>query len=260
MHWLSAKRLERVLVEATDREPDTELIDRPNWVQIRTPSSRLVSHNAVLLARLAPHEVRARVEEVVAEHAARGAGFRWVVGPSSEPADLAEQVLASGAERLGESVGMAMTIPEDDLTLDMPGLAVEPLRVDNLDEFASLNRLAWERDDAFEARMRYLANKALGEPTNRRSWIAYLDGEPVAASSLRLLPDLGYLQGCAVVPAHRRRGIYRALLRHRLHYLREQGFRYAAVWAAASGSAITCRSLGFQTICSAEFFEWAPAT
>ena len=258
MHQLSAERLERILVETTDRESDTELIDRPDWVQIRTPSSRLVNHNAVLLARLSPSEVPARISEVVAEHAERGAGYRWVVGPSSQPADLAAQVLASGARRLGSSFGMVRTVPDDDLALDLPGLCVEPLRPDNVDAFAAVNRIAWERDEAFEETMRYMARKACTGASDRKSWIAYLDGEPVASCSLRLLPDLGYFQGCAVVPSHRRRGIYQALLRLRLSYLRAEGRPHAAVWADAATSAITCRSLGFQSICGAEFFEWIP--
>lgn len=256
----SAERLERVLVDATDRECDTELIDQPSWVQIRTPSSRRPNHNAVFLARLAPSEVGARVAEVAADHAARGAGYRWIVGPSSQPADLAKQVLASGARPSGLSLGMVTKVPDGELALGVPGLSIQPLQTDNVDTFAAINRVAWERDDAFEATMRYLAQKGLREGSDRISWIASLDGEPVAFCSVRMLPDLGYFQGCAVAPTHRRRGIYRALLRHRLNYLRMRGASYAAVWADASGSAITCRSLGFQTICSAEFFERTPAT
>jgi GNAT superfamily N-acetyltransferase len=255
----SAQRLERVLVDATDREPDTQLIESASWVQIRTPSSRLVNHNAVLLARLEPGQVATRIAEVAAEHAARGAAYRWVVGHSSQPASLAKDLLASGARLIGSSRGMAMEVPDGDLALDVPGLTVDPLHAHNVGAFAAVARSAWERDEAFEATMRYMAHKSCDEASPRKSWIAYLEGEPVASASLRLLSDLGYLQGCAVVPAHRRRGIYRALLRHRLAYLRALDITFAAVWADASSSAITCRGLGFATICSAEFFECDPA-
>ena len=49
---LDPEGLYRVLFDATEREPDTEVIDRPDRIQLRTPSSPLVQHNEVLRAVL----------------------------------------------------------------------------------------------------------------------------------------------------------------------------------------------------------------
>ena len=66
------------------------------------------------------------------------------------------------------------------------------------------------------------------------------------------------MQGCAVLPAYRRRGIYRALLAHRLAELHAREVPLALVWARASTSASTCLKLGFEQVTSADFFQWSP--
>lgn len=254
MELPTAEALERVLVDAVAREPDSELIDEPTWVQVRTPSSPRPNHNVVLMARLRPDEVAAKVAEVAAEHQSRGARYRWVVGPSSSPAELGAHVEASGLRRLGNSLGMAMPVPSADRPLGVEGLTVHEVGPDDVDAYAALTARAWERPD-FEEAVAYITRKSFGFDSGARSYLARLDGVEVASSYLRLLPGLGYFQGGAVLPQYRHRGIYRALLHHRLAVLRARGIPMAVVWAAAASSGIVCDSVGFTRICSAVFYE-----
>lgn len=251
----SAAELERVLLNAVDREPDSELVDRPDWVQIKTPSSPRPNHNIVLRAQLAPDEVDATVAAVVAEHRARDAKLRWFIGPSSSPAELGVAVQAAGLTPLGDTLGMAMLVPEVAPPLGIAGLTVHEMGPQDVGTFAALTARAWERGSDFEEALLHIAGKSFQEPRATRSWIASLDGVPVASSHLRLLPGIGYFQGCAVLPAYRGRGIYRALLHHRLGELRSRGIRVAVVWADATGSGIACLKLGFATVCTAQFYE-----
>jgi GNAT superfamily N-acetyltransferase len=257
----SAAELERVLIDAVDHEADSVLVDRPDWVQIRTPSSPRPNHNIVLRARLAADEVEAKVAEVAADHRARGAGFRWFVGPSSDPAGLGPSLLAAGLQVQGVSWGMAMEVPADDLPLGIEGLVVDEMRAQDVGEYAALTARAWGRPD-YEEAIRHIARKAFEPPvvtrdieTSTRSWIARLDGEAIASSHLRLLPGIGYFQGCAVLPAFRGRGLYRALLHHRLALLRTLGIPTAVVWANAATSGRACEKLGFATGCIGTFYE-----
>ena len=84
---LDAAALERLLIDALDVLPDAKLTVEDDWVQLTTPGSKQAHHNVVMRARLAPSDVDARIAAVKREYAALGVGFRWVVGPSSEPDD-----------------------------------------------------------------------------------------------------------------------------------------------------------------------------
>lgn len=258
----SATELEQVLIDAVDLEADSEVIDRPDWAQVRTVSSHRPNHNIVLRARLAPDEVEAKLAEVVADHRARAANYRWFVGPSSVPDSLGPSLIASGLHRKIDTWGMAMAVPDDDLPLGINGLVIDEIQAKDVGAYASVTARAWQGDADLEASLRHIVRKAFEPPlvsrtvvTSTRSWIAYLDGEAVASSHLRLLPGIGYFQGGAVLPDLRGRGIYRALLHHRLAVLRAAGIPTAVVWADAAGSGMACEKLGFTTVCTGTFYE-----
>ena len=252
----SPVELERVLVDAVDREPDSELIERPGWVQVRSASSRRANNNVVVIAQLAPNEVRAVVDEVDGEHRARGAKYRWVIGPSSAPPELEAALLDRGLRSLGVALGMARTVPAQPRGPALEGLTIAPATASEVELYASVTTRGWERGREFEEAVRHIAGKTIGAANPATiSCIARLHGEPVATSHLRLLPALGYMQGAAVLPDHRRKGIYAALLHHRLAVLREHDLDVAVIWADAEGSARVCGQHGFVEVARAKFFE-----
>ena len=249
--------MEHVLLSATAREADSEIIDRPDRKQVRTPSSLRPNHNKVIVARFDSEPgANAGIAAIVADHRERGARMNWFVGPSSSPANLGQRLLAHGLQVIGPSMGMGRVIGNDDFPLDLPGLTVKPVASEaDLHEYADVSVLAWERDQAFREAMVHIGRAALERNLPTRSWIASIDGEPVATSHLRLMDECGYLQGCAVIPSRRRQGLYRALVHHRLAYLREQGLDLAVIWAAAGTSGQGCLKLGFSAVCEGTFYE-----
>jgi GNAT superfamily N-acetyltransferase len=84
-------------------------------------------------------------------------------------------------------------------------------------------------------------------PERTRFYVAYVDGQPAAAAwaqaSGPTTPFLG-LWGGATVPAHRGRGLYRALVAARARDARAGGYRYATVDAGPMSEPILQR-LGF---------------
>ena len=255
---VSPEALERVLFEAVALEPDSVRIDEPDWVQVRTPSSRRANHNAVIVARLEGN-VEDRVRAVVAEHHDSGTRMRWFVGPSTRPTDLVRHLEAAGLGLLGHSLGMTKAVPEDGPTaadgFGVAGLTLRQMTPDNVEDFVDITKRGWQQTDAFAEAVRYIAMQSFTPESTTRSYIADLDGKPVASSHLRLLPGLGYFQGSAVLPDFRHRGIYRALIEHRLSVLRGLGIPTAVVWAEASGSGVVCGKSGFETICEGDFYE-----
>lgn len=254
---MNAEELESVLFAAVDLEPDSQVIQRPAWLQVRTPSSPRPSHNQVLRAQVADADVSRVVASVVADHDAREATHRWVVGPSSTQ-NLIEQLPRFGYGLMGVTSGMAMAVPEQPRPPAVEGLTVAPLTLRGVDAFAELTAQAWERDAAFEEASAFVTRKLLSSETPVWFWTAFVDGEPVGTCNLRQLGELGYFQGCAVMREFRRRGIYRALIDVRLAFMREMGMREAVVWADAETSALACGASGFQAVCSATFFRREP--
>ena len=54
-------------------------------------------------------------------------------------------------------------------------------------------------------------------------YLAWRDGEPAAAASMRIVDGVAWLNGSATLPAHRRRGLQTALVQHRLALARDEG-------------------------------------
>jgi GNAT superfamily N-acetyltransferase len=69
----------------------------------------------------------------------------------------------------------------------------------------------------------------LGRTKGFRRYLARIDGQPAGAASVRIDGDIAQLAGAATLPAHRRRGVKTALLRHRLSEARDAGCTLAVV-------------------------------
>jgi GNAT superfamily N-acetyltransferase len=254
--WTGAM-LERVIVDAAAIAADAELTERDGWVQLVTPSRPEVSRNGVFVARIEPAQVDERIAEVTRYYRTRGAGFRWIVGPSSAPEDLSERLVRAGIPILGAALGMHMHVPTQ--VPDPPAtLEIRPVDFGNLDAYVDVSIRGWERKPEFRVELETLSRLMLAQPGPQSAWVVYEDGIAVGSSVLFLLPGVGYFQGAAVLPERRRHGIYAALLHHRLALLRGLGIEHAVIWASETTSAGVCRRAGFMPLCRAVFHELPP--
>ena len=103
---LDLEALYRVLFDAAQRLPDSEVIERPDWIQIRTPSSKLVQHNKVFRAVIAEADADRVIAEVLEDHAQREAALVWHVDGVSQPRDMSARLSAAGLPKLGDGLGM----------------------------------------------------------------------------------------------------------------------------------------------------------
>jgi GNAT superfamily N-acetyltransferase len=251
--WTAAM-LERVLVDAAATAPDAEVIERDGWVQVTTPSRRECNRNGVFISRLDAAQVDERIAEVSAYYRERNSGFRWIAGPSSTPDDLSDRLTRAGIPLFGTTLGMHMRVPMQVPELP-PELDIRPVEPDHLDTYVDVTVRAWERLARSRAETEILARLMFAESNRHRAWVVYENGVPVGSSVLCMLPGVGYFQGAAVLPECRRRGIYVALLHHRLALLRTLGIEHAVIWASESTSAGVCRREGFVPLCRAVFHE-----
>src|SRR5438093_154113 len=107
------------------RGPGGEVRELPHLV--RTISG--IPHgmfNVVMAARLEPGSADAVIEEMLAEYAARGLPFSWLVSPAVRPVDLGARLAAHGLRHLFDDPWMALDLRalDEDQPAPPPGFRV----------------------------------------------------------------------------------------------------------------------------------------
>lgn len=230
---------------------DTEVIDRPDWHQVITPSFRDGGLNEVAFARLAEDDVEAVIDATLARYAALGLRFRWTVTPDCRPLDLADRLARRGL-RPDHCVVMAAAIA--DLAFPVPDdIVVEPVGPHNVELHAELAARGWGADPA---PLLAYARKILGDPGEDRHhfFLASRDGVPVGLGNYTALARSAFLIGAVVLPEHRSRGVYRALLAARLRHAAARGLSLVSTHARTATSAPILRRLGFVTVAELPVF------
>lgn len=216
--------------------PDTQIVQRPGWYQVITPSDDSGSLNEVLWGDCDPSEVDAIIAQTQATYAALSVPFKWCVWPWSRPADLGARLAASGmtswAAR-GMSIAADAVFPSADV-------AVEPAE---LADYAAVWAEGWGEDPEKVA----ADVAAIAASGTTRLFVARIDGAAVGIAATRERPDAGYLLGAVVLPAWRGRGAYRALIAARLADLASRGIPLAVTHAREATSAPILEAMGFRT-------------
>lgn len=203
--------------------------------------------NQVALARLHEHDADDTIARVRAHY--RGRPFGWNVGPRSTPSDLERRLADAGLTMMRESAGLALR----DLAhpIDAPALAIRRATFDDVDLLAGLGVSAFGQDPS-EAR--WLQELVLGQP-RIAVWLAIEHGELLGFAQSYVRDDgVLLLVGAATLPHARKRGVYRALLRHRLAHARAEGASAAIIQANDATSAPICKRCGFVELCRLRYW------
>jgi GNAT superfamily N-acetyltransferase len=193
---------------------------------------------------------QARVAEIVAREAAffepRPGEFEWKVYSQDAPPGL-EQALADAGFAPEEAETLLVLDADARIEMQLPsGVEIRPVRDEQgIADYAVASGLAFGRDET-ERAQRFLAR--LGDP-EQRLYVAYEDGEPIAAGRLEFNGDRPFagLWGGGTVPERRGRGAYRALVTVRVAEARRRGVRYLTVDARETSRPILER-LGFHPL------------
>lgn len=235
--------------------PDIEVIERPGWYQILTPSFRQGGLNEVAFAQLSDHQVEPVIDATIARYDAHGIRFRWTITPDCRPHDLPERLTRRGF--LGvRVVAMAAEIAEllarEDLAAT-PGLVVEQVDHHNLDRYIDVAARGWDTDPA---PLRAYHRAILDDPTDHRNhcFLAVRDGHGVGIANYTALARSAFFVGGVVLPDHRSRGVYRALLGARLQHAAARGLGLVTTHAMATTSAPILTRLGFTPLCELPVF------
>lgn len=242
-----------------------ELAESPNVHQALAPGRELVhdpdGRFAVYLApgtgphsatvqrvRLAAADVEPTLAEIRALLRARGrTGAEWELGESSEPGDLVPRLLALGLRHdPDEPVAIGMVL--HGRPADATALRIEARRVGSVDELATARaarRAAFGGTTAPDDPK--LAADFAREGVDGSTFVAFLDGRPVAAAYSAYTPWGVILFGGATVPDARGQGAYRSLVAARARDAEERGMT-ALVTHAGRMSRPILERLGFTAV------------
>lgn len=229
--------------------PGIEVIDTPRYTVTLQPDYPIPGPNSIAWVRCGADEVEEVIRGARAIVAPHRLAVNWILDPETQPEDFADHLARRGVEL--ESEVAVMVLPIDSMidNPDVEGLQLHDALADpeafrNAD---AVNSEAFEsppRDGAAQERRR--ANQLVAG--NRRVLLATLDGEPAGSAGLTLFPPVGaIINGGAVRPKFRGRGVYRALLAARLAMARAAGVAGLAVWGGEMSTPILAR-LGFEKI------------
>ena len=207
-------------------------------------------HSAtVQRVRLAHDEVAAAVEEIRALLREYGrSGSEWELGESCTPADLVEQLGDLGIlPDEDEPVAIGMVLRAGNEMPEPPGASAR--RVASVDELVAARRIQHEAfggntdEVAFaEAEADFATEGEIGS-----TFLAFVDGEPVAAGYASYTPLGLLLFGGATLPSARGRGAYRALVAARAREAVDRGTPVLVTHAGQMSRPILER-LGFEPV------------
>ncbi|HYX85772.1 MAG TPA: GNAT family N-acetyltransferase [Gaiellales bacterium] len=213
------------------------------WMGIRTEPS----WNVVQRLRLTESDIDATIAEVHGLIAARGRSeCSWEIGSSATPPDLVDQLRHRGMVDDDDPLLVAMALDQE--PAEVAGIEARPVR--DLGEFRAAQAVAFAAfgtlspsDEAHE-RARYDEEVSAGA---QRTFVALVDGRIVGSGTAVYLDGAVTLNGGAVLPEARGRGVYRALVRARWEDAVERGTPALVTQAGRMSAPILLR-LGFREI------------
>jgi GNAT superfamily N-acetyltransferase len=230
-----------------DRTPERVIELRPNHP--------IPGPNSVSLIRCAPDRVEPVVAGVRAVAARHGLPCMWILDPDARPADLPDRLARCGILPEDELAAMVLAASADMPAAD-PGVElVDALRDEETFRAAeAVQAAAFGGGPVPRQHGRFADGRA--DP-RRRFLLARFDGEPAGAGWATVFEAGVLLNGGAVAPGFRGRGIYRSLVAGRLELARRAGVSGLAVQARLDTAAPILTRLGFTEVGRTRLFAEA---
>jgi ribosomal protein S18 acetylase RimI-like enzyme len=231
------------------RLPNSVLHDDPDllWIESGVP---IFFYNGVFKCNLPSGDIHHVINEVIQKFRKRNLSFIWQIGPSSRPADLCEQLIASGFKHDESEPGMALDLQsfKEEDSIQHSDFIIKKVVNDKM-----LNE--WVRVWVFGA-PEYISltqkiHLQLGYRGNLpwKYYLGYLNDKPVATVMLFLAKGVAAIHYVVTLPEARNQGIGTAMTTFALKEAKRAGYRIAILTASDEGINIYKR-LGFQEYCT----------
>jgi GNAT superfamily N-acetyltransferase len=237
--------------------PGVEIIATTRYRAAIQPDFPIAGPNNVTWIRCQANEAAEVIGEARAIFASRHLPFMWTLDPDAEPLDFADHLAKHGVHPDPHDAESQVMVMHIDATLNSPPIPALEFR-DALADLETFRMADAAAREAFEASLpddspesiamqdkRRLNYRAAG---NRCLLLAMVDGEPAGAAGMSVFPPAGaILQGGAVRPRFRGRGIYRALVAERQKIARQANVDGLTVWGGRMSGPILA-GLGFEKV------------
>jgi ribosomal protein S18 acetylase RimI-like enzyme len=217
--------------------------------------------NSIMDARLEPRQVDPTIQTILADAGKRNIPLLWWTGPSTQPADLGEQLKKHGFKSDEIAAGMAVELDQLNEALPAPtGFSIQLAHDEDSFQqwvrvmFAGFEISAELSDSTRSAWLRLLK---LTDPETLLAYTGWLDDQPVASSLLFLGAGVAGLYAIGTIPTARRRGVAAMMTLQPLLQARSMGCRTSILHASEMGIGVY-RSVGFKEYCLIHSYRWTP--
>lgn len=241
------------LFELLSRSRLAERFDSPQFLRWHTR----VQHpwfNGVLLRAAPSVDAEAVVAEMVAYFRARHVGhFTLWCAAGIEPDRWQPVLEAHGVRRDNHTPGMTKVLTSLETRAEPPGLTIAQVTDDKtLHQWVQVLLAGFGADATAETSLFELM-ASLGDDPSMRHYLGYLDGRPIATSTILLAAGVAGIYFVATAPEARGRGIGTAMTLRPLGEARDSGYRIGILQASGMGLPMY-RRLGFQQCCTTDHF------
>jgi GNAT superfamily N-acetyltransferase len=214
--------------------------------------------NVVFRANFAAGDPDSNVEKLIEHLMAHHMPLSWFIGPTTQPADLSQRLLAHGWRLDDNAPGMALDL----LTLDENAPLSSKLKIEQVSDGETLEQ--WIRvlvagsefpDSVLDFVLGLYRQYGYASSPAVRCYLGQLDGEPVTTSLLFLAGGVAGIYDVATLPHARGQGFGTAITLAPLLDARRLGYRFGILQSSAMGLNVY-RRLGFQTYCTISLYFW----
>lgn len=216
--------------------------------------------NSVLRSQLAPNAVDQAIATAVARCRSRNVPLLWWTWPSTRPQDLGLSLKAHGFMEAEDTPWRGMAI--DLRKLGRGQLSLERLRIELVDgpgkrkHWSHTCRVGFELPEIVEDAFSDCAALDYTPGGSLYNYVGWLEGQPVATSSLLLGAGVAGIYNISTIPAARRKGIGSAMTVAALNQARTLGYRVGILASSPMGYSVY-RKLGFEEYCKVSQYVWA---
>lgn len=248
--------VERAAYEELLMDGDDTLIASESWVQTVCPGVANPYRNRIYRSILDDLEADARIAATVEHYRSLGLPFQWIVSPRSRPTDLPDRLMAAGLRLTHTVSGMLFDLRASVAVEGAPSVTVARVDRSNLDEWIHVQEAGWGLSGASVDHLRAQSERRLASP---KAWwvalVAHVHDAPVGALAISLGEGYAQASNAVVLPEHRHRGAFHALIAGAMHFARKRGITCAVMHAIKSTSAPILQTIGCKAVCDFHYYS-----
>ncbi len=214
--------------------------------------------NGVIATRMTEADADRRIDELVGRFKEEDVPAMWWASPLSTPADLASRLAVRGLHRT-TMPGMSLDLDAFTPVAVPGGLRIEVVRDEGgIDAWMEASSEAFGIEPEQLPRYRQTPEAVLAGDVPGWCLTGWWEERPVATAMVCVGTGVAGLSNIATIPSHRRRGLGAAVTSRGLELARDAGYRTSVLTSTDSGRPLY-EALGFETRCTVDVFELAPA-